>query len=121
MATDTDGEVVPSESDTGSESSPTPLLTLEPEPYDVRQHAVNVGTAKRTKGTHEASLKKNKKVGGDDDEEAEEEGDEDSVNEDDEDDEPRLKYTYLTSHLGGIYRKGDATSAFSAGGDKMVS
>ncbi|KAL2866972.1 CLH domain-containing protein [Aspergillus lucknowensis] len=39
---------------------------------------------------------------------------------DDEDDEPHLKYAYLTKQLEGIYRNGDATSAFLATGDKMI-
>lgn len=38
----------------------------------------------------------------------------------DDDDEPRLKYAYLTKHLGSIYRNGDATSTFLVAGDKMV-
>lgn len=50
-------------------------------------------------------------------EEAEEEEDDDD---DDDDDEPRLKYAYLTKHLGSIYRNGDATSTFLVAGDKMV-
>jgi len=48
-----------------------------------------------------------------DDEEEEEESD-------DEDEEPRLKYAYLTKHLGSVYRNGDATSTFLVAGDKMV-
>mgnify|MGYP006902568392 FL=1 len=47
--------------------------------------------------------------------EAEEEDDSD-----DEDEEPRLKYAYLTKHLGSVYRNGDATSSFLVAGDKMV-
>lgn len=43
--------------------------------------------------------------------------DEDS---DDDDEEPRLKYAYLTKHLGSVYRNGDATSTFLVAGDKMV-
>lgn len=46
--------------------------------------------------------------------------DQSSDDEDDEDDEPRLKYAYLTKHLGSIYRNGDATSTFLVAGDKMV-
>lgn len=53
----------------------------------------------------------------DDEEEEEEEEEEDSG---DEDEEPRLKYAYLTKHLGSVYRKGDATSTFLVAGDKMV-
>lgn len=40
--------------------------------------------------------------------------------EDDEDDEPKLKYARMTSHLGAVYRNGDATSTFLVAGDKMV-
>ncbi|KAI9724991.1 MAG: hypothetical protein M1812_000267 [Candelaria pacifica] len=48
--------------------------------------------------------------------EASEEGQEED---DDEDEEPKLKYARLTSHLGGVYRNGDATSTFLVAGDKM--
>lgn len=50
-------------------------------------------------------------------EEEEEEYEEES---DEEDEEPRLKYSYLTKHLGSVYRNGDATSTFLVAGDKMV-
>ncbi|KAJ5382752.1 hypothetical protein N7517_000663 [Penicillium concentricum] len=50
-------------------------------------------------------------------EEDEVEEEEDS---DDEDEEPRLKYAYLTKHLGSVYRNGDATSSFLVAGDKMI-
>lgn len=52
--------------------------------------------------------------------ENEAEGDEDEDTDEDEDEEPRLKYAYLTKHLGSIYRNGDATSSFVTAGDKMV-
>ncbi|KAJ5104095.1 hypothetical protein N7532_004624 [Penicillium argentinense] len=39
---------------------------------------------------------------------------------DEEDEEPRLKYAYLTKHLGSVYRNGDATSTFLVAGDKMI-
>ncbi|CAH0026301.1 unnamed protein product [Clonostachys rhizophaga] len=52
----------------------------------------------------------------DEEEEDDEEDDEDS----DEDEEPELKYTPLTQHLAGVYRNGDATSAFLVAGDKMI-
>ncbi|UPK90000.1 hypothetical protein LCI18_000935 [Fusarium solani-melongenae] len=55
----------------------------------------------------------------DDDDEEDEDEDEDEDDED-EDDEPRLKYARLTQHLGGVYRNGDATSAFLVAGDKMI-
>lgn len=53
-------------------------------------------------------------------EEAEEEEAEGEDDSDDEDEEPRLKYAYLTKHLGSVYRNGDATSSFLVAGDKMV-
>ncbi|KAE8445516.1 hypothetical protein EG329_013279 [Mollisiaceae sp. DMI_Dod_QoI] len=55
--------------------------------------------------------------------EEEEEESEESEAEDDEDepeDEPKLKYARLTSHLGPVYRNGDATSTFLVAGDKMI-
>ena len=59
-----------------------------------------------------------------DDEETIDEESEDAstdVEDDDEvEDEPKLKYARLTSHLGPVYRNGDATSAFLVAGDKMV-
>lgn len=67
--------------------------------------------------------------GEDDGEEEEEEEDDDGEDDDDEDDdegsddedeEPRLKYARLTTNLGGLYRNGDATSAFLVAGDKMI-
>ncbi|KAJ5132866.1 hypothetical protein N7448_007024 [Penicillium atrosanguineum] len=39
---------------------------------------------------------------------------------DEEDEEPRLKYAYLTKHLGSVYRNGDAASTFLVAGDKMI-
>ncbi|KXG48871.1 Tetratricopeptide-like helical [Penicillium griseofulvum] len=54
------------------------------------------------------------------DEEEEEEEAEEEDDLDDEDEEPRLKYAYLTKHLGSVYRNGDATSSFLVAGDKMV-
>jgi hypothetical protein len=60
----------------------------------------------------------------DNDEEAVEsasEEDETDEEEDGEEDEPKLKYARLTSHLGPLYRNGDATSTFLVAGDKMVS
>jgi hypothetical protein len=116
MATDTDDELAPSESDSHSaSSSPGTLLALEPKPDDFQQQAVDIGTARRKKGIDEASREASS--------DAEDDGEEDDEDEeeDEEDEEPRLKYAYLTSHLGGVYRNGDATSAFLAGGDKMVS
>jgi hypothetical protein len=56
----------------------------------------------------------------DDDEDEDEDDDEDDDDEEDEDEEPKLKYARLTQHLNGVYRNGDATSAFLVAGDKMV-
>ncbi|KID98180.1 Tetratricopeptide-like helical, partial [Metarhizium majus ARSEF 297] len=53
-------------------------------------------------------------------EEDDDEGEDDEDDEDDEDEEPRLKYARLTQSLSGLYRNGDATSAFLVGGDKMI-
>jgi hypothetical protein len=73
-----------------------------------------------TEGTEDRSQKHNdhNSSGSDDDEEVEETEDEEEV--DEEDEEPRLKYAYLTKHLGSVYRNGDATSSFLVAGDKMV-
>lgn len=49
-----------------------------------------------------------------------EDGEEDEEESDEEEEEPRLKYSYLTKHLGSVYRNGDATSTFLVAGDKMV-
>ncbi|KAL4786202.1 hypothetical protein BJX76DRAFT_136953 [Aspergillus varians] len=63
---------------------------------------------------------------GEDQDQEEEESLVDTVSEredeedDEEEDEPYLKYSYLTKQLGGVYRNGDATSAFLTAGDKMV-
>lgn len=69
-----------------------------------------------TKGTTETQ------DGGDESgEDSEEDADEDEdEDEEEEDDEPKLKYARLTSHLGAVYRNGDATSTFLVAGDKMV-
>lgn len=50
----------------------------------------------------------------------EQDEDEEYEQEDEENEEPRLKYAYLTKHLGSVYRNGDATSTFVVAGDKMV-
>lgn len=66
-------------------------------------------------GSHNGDEEDDHDDGDDDDE------DEDEDSEEDEDDEePRLKYAYLTKHLGSVYRNGDATSSFLTAGDKMV-
>lgn len=53
-------------------------------------------------------------------EDEEDESEEEEDDEDEDDEEPRLKYAYLTKHLGSVYRNGDATSSFITAGDKMV-
>ena len=53
---------------------------------------------------------KSTKAGSDDEEEDEEEADE----------EPRLKYANLTKSLSGLYRNGDAASAFFVTADKLI-
>ncbi|CAK7210169.1 Vacuolar protein sorting-associated protein 41 [Sporothrix bragantina] len=58
--------------------------------------------------------------GGDEEEEEDEDEDDEDDEDDEEDEEPRLKYARLTHNLGGLYRNGDATSAFLVSGDKMV-
>ena len=53
----------------------------------------------------------------------EDDGDDEEEEEDDEDEEeeePKLKYSRLTTSLGGAYRSGDSTSSFVLSGDKMV-
>lgn len=50
----------------------------------------------------------------------EDEEDTDLEEDDDSEEEPKLKYARLTSHLGPVYRNGDATSVFLVAGDKMV-
>lgn len=60
---------------------------------------------------------------GDDDDTVEtesEDGEEEDEEEDEEEEEPKLKYARMTSHLGPVYRNGDATSTFLVAGDKMV-
>ncbi|KAA8566420.1 hypothetical protein MFRU_067g00200 [Monilinia fructicola] len=48
-----------------------------------------------------------------------EEEEEDEEDEEEEEEEPKLKYARMTSHLGPVYRNGDATSTFLVAGDKM--
>lgn len=74
-----------------------------------------------TESAHDRRQRYNnhRSIGSDDGEEGEEDSDEEETS-DDEDEEPRLKYAYLTKHLGSVYRNGDATSSFLVAGDKMV-
>ncbi|EKD17675.1 uncharacterized protein L3040_003557 [Drepanopeziza brunnea f. sp. 'multigermtubi'] len=53
-------------------------------------------------------------------EESVDDSEEESDDEDEEEDEPKLKYARFTSHLGPVYRNGDATSCFMVAGDKMI-
>lgn len=72
-----------------------------------------------TQGTRDQSSRQSHSSssnGDEDDEEVDDDEEEDS----DEEEEPRLKYAYLTKHLGSVYRNGDATSSFLVAGDKMV-
>ncbi|KAJ5916316.1 hypothetical protein N7504_000331 [Penicillium tannophilum] len=46
--------------------------------------------------------------------------DQDLDESDEEDEEPKLKYAYLSKHLGSVYRNGDATSTFLVAGDKLI-
>ncbi|KAI9801526.1 MAG: Vacuolar protein sorting-associated protein 41 [Piccolia ochrophora] len=55
-----------------------------------------------------------------DEDEEDEVEDEEEEEDEDEDEEPELKYARLTGRLGGVYRNGDATSAFLVAGDKMI-
>lgn len=81
------------------------------------------------KGEEEGKVKVKEGDDGDDDDDdddededdEEEDDEEDDEEEDDDDEEPKLKYARLTQHLNGVYRNGDATSAFLVAGDKMVS
>lgn len=95
-----EGEVEQRESSAQVLSSPT-----EAGPSDYREHDDNGRT--------------NDGDDDDDDGDYDEESDEDE-DEEEEDEEPRLKYAYVTRYLSSLYRNGDATSAFLAGGDKMV-
>lgn len=73
-----------------------------------------------TQGTKDRSQEHNDFSSSGSDEEEEDEEAENEGESDEEDEEPRLKYAYLTKHLGSVYRNGDATSSFLVAGDKMV-
>ncbi|KAL1987868.1 hypothetical protein VTN96DRAFT_1852 [Rasamsonia emersonii] len=100
-----EGEVEQRESGAQVLSSPT-----EAGPSDYRAQDDN-------ERTHDGNDDDDGEDGEESDEDEEDEEDED---EEEEDEEPRLKYAYLTRHLSSLYRNGDATSAFLAGGDKMI-
>jgi hypothetical protein len=73
-----------------------------------------------TQGVHDKHQRDNEHSSSGSDDEEEEQDAEEEDESDDEDEEPRLKYAYLTKHLGSVYRNGDATSSFLVAGDKMV-
>ncbi|KAJ5760941.1 hypothetical protein N7520_008097 [Penicillium odoratum] len=58
--------------------------------------------------------------GGSDDKDDDEDEDQDGEDSDEDEEEPKLKYAYLSKHLGSVYRNGDATSTFLVAGDKMI-
>ncbi|CAG8269873.1 unnamed protein product [Penicillium salamii] len=70
-----------------------------------------------TQGTRDQSSRQSHSSSSNGDEDDEEVDDEEDS---DEEEEPRLKYAYLTKHLGSVYRNGDATSSFLVAGDKMI-
>lgn len=76
---------------------------------DSKKEGENDGSEECTEGEDE-----------EEDEEDDDEDDEDDEEEEEEDEEPQLKYAPLTQHLRGVYRNGDATSAFLVAGDKMI-
>jgi TATA-binding protein-associated factor Taf7 len=139
LARDTDAQ--PSEHEPAIAANETFPLVGNKVPDDVaHEKDAESGDATGKEGGTEARDVKNeesndKKSGHDEDNEEEEEeeedddddeadddddDDEDDEEDDDEDEEPRLKYARLTQHLNGVYRNGDATSAFLVAGDKMV-
>ncbi|KAJ5561810.1 hypothetical protein N7535_003728 [Penicillium sp. DV-2018c] len=73
-----------------------------------------------TRGVHDEHQQDNEHSSSGSDDEEEEQDAEGEDESDDEDEEPRLKYAYLTNHLGSLYRNGDATSSFLVAGDKMI-
>ncbi|KAJ5950819.1 uncharacterized protein N7479_009232 [Penicillium vulpinum] len=84
----------------------TPIRTTSP-----------TDTTQDAQDRHQRYNDHNSSSSDDGEEEGEVEEEDDS---DEEDEEPRLKYAYLTKHLGSVYRNGDATSSFLVAGDKMI-
>lgn len=116
------GEIETTSADKGKEPSPD---APEDSTAD-NQHAESAKEAEATgsKGQGErAGQAVEEESSADDDTSDEDEDDDDGDEEDEEeeeDEEPRLKYARLTQHLNGVYRNGDATSAFLVAGDKMA-
>ncbi|CAK7214148.1 Vacuolar protein sorting-associated protein 41 [Sporothrix eucalyptigena] len=81
--------------------------------------AVEEGSAEEEEGDDDVEEEEDGEDEEEEDDDEDEEDDEDDED-DEEDEEPRLKYARLTHNLGGLYRNGDATSAFLVSGDKMV-
>jgi hypothetical protein len=113
-------------SDDGAHSSETESLAEEGNvsAKDVKSPGSNDGKANQDgdqdkEGGEEEEDDNEEDDDEDEDDEDEEEDDEDDDDEE-EDEEPKLKYARLTQHLNGVYRNGDATSAFLVAGDKMV-
>lgn len=87
---------------------------------DMAEGSTDQGDTKITKD-HRSNPHKEESVEDEEEDESEEsEADEDGEDDDEPEDEPKLKYARLTSHLGPVYRNGDATSTFLVAGDKMV-
>ncbi|KAF4966290.1 hypothetical protein FSARC_6023 [Fusarium sarcochroum] len=89
------------------------------EPTDVK-----AGESKNEKvgqdGNNEKEEEDDDNEDGDEDDDEDEDEEDEEDDEDEEDEEPKLKYARLTQHLNGVYRNGDATSAFLVAGDKMI-
>ncbi|KAI9041233.1 CLH domain-containing protein [Aspergillus affinis] len=105
----------------GATEASEDALRISPTMEASAEQIVHSPTAHRK---HRTEDKSDKEDTNDDDDETEgaateEETEEDEDN-DEEEEEPRLKYTYMTKHLGAVYRNGDATSSFLAAGDKMI-
>lgn len=86
-------------------------------------HSLPAGSSTQHSQLHadtEDTFQDDEAQGREDEDSATEKGSGTEGEEDEEEDEPHLKYSYLTKHLGAVYRNGDATSTFSAVGDKMV-
>ena len=107
-------------SDDGAHESETETVDKEGkvEVKDTKSQGSNDGKASED-GDQDETEEEEEEDDEDSDDEDEDE-DEDEDDEEDEDEEPKLKYARLTQHLNGVYRNGDATSAFLVAGDKMV-
>ncbi|KAH8692668.1 putative vacuolar assembly protein [Talaromyces proteolyticus] len=92
--------------------SPDGLGKLEPHEFRTANQTHGNGIDDEQDATNRDASGDETTEGGDEDEEEDDD--------DEEDEEPRLKYAYLTKHIPSLYRGGDATSTFLAGGDKMI-